>query len=279
MSSNTVLSQDDFNKIRDLICERTGMYFDDRKLSFLEKRIQDRMKKLGIDTFFNYFFNIKFGENSTELQFLIDMITTNETYMFREYEQLESFANSCLPEVLKEKKTRGNNEIKIWSAGCSTGEEAYTLAVILRECLEDIDQWNVSIYATDIDTSVLKKCEAAIYSERSVKEMPTEYFARHIKIVPGGYMISPDTKKLVKPMHLNLMDRASMRGMRGFDFIFCRNVLIYFDDNGRKEVVDNFYNSLNHNGYIFLGHSESVGRITTAFRLKRMGGFLVYCKS
>ncbi|MBF0409707.1 MAG: protein-glutamate O-methyltransferase CheR [Candidatus Riflebacteria bacterium] len=273
------LSHKDFLKIRDFIYEKTGMFFDNQKLDFLEKRVFDRMKAVKAETPFDYLFHIKFGETAQyELQNFIETITTNETYMFREFEQLEVFANHCLPEIVNHKREQRNPELRLWSAGSSTGEEAYTLAIILRECLDDLKNWKISIYATDIDTNVLKHLQRGIYSERSVKEVPTEYFNRHLKKTFGGYMVVPETKSLVTPIHLNLTDYQGMRKIKNIDFVFCRNCLIYFDDASRKAVVDTFYECMNKNGYIFLGHSESVGRITDCFTSRNLGNFLVYYK-
>ncbi len=168
--------------------------------------------------------------------------------------------------------------MRIWSAGCSSGEEPYTLAMILQEVFPQAQSWDCEIVATDIDENMLRKVTAARYGYR-VRQ-------RRSRRIPGKYLIEDGdewivrrrTAALVQARHLNLHDRMAMRAMRGFDFIFCRNVLIYFDDLSRKAVVDHFYNALNPGGYIFLGHSESVGRVTTAFKLKRFETHLVYVK-
>jgi chemotaxis protein methyltransferase CheR len=198
--------------------------------------------------------------------------------MFREYDQLQAFANHCLPEVLSAKQSRGERTLRIWSAGCSSGEEPYTLAMILQEVFPQAQSWDCEIIATDIDENMLRKAVAARYGRRSVNEVPGEYRQKYLIEDGDEYVVRRRTATLVQTFHLNLHDRMAMRAMRGFDFIFCRNVLIYFDDLSRKAVVDHFYNALNPGGYVFLGHSESVGRVTTAFRLKRFENHLVYVK-
>lgn len=208
---------------------------------------------------------------------LINSLTTNETYFFREFEQLKSFAEHCLPGVL-DRKTR-NRDINIWSAGCSTGEEAYTLSIILLEMLDNYNKWNINIYATDINTEVLKKAERGVYSERSVKYVPREYFAKYFTGKTEEWKVAPDVKRNVKFENVNLINNGAAKFYKNIDFIFCRNVLIYFDDNSRKRVVNSFYESLNIGGYIFLGHSESMSRISTAFTPKRRGGWIVYEKA
>jgi chemotaxis protein methyltransferase CheR len=212
------------------------------------------------------------------MQALANLITTNETYMFREYEQLEAFAHACLPEVVEAKKAQGDRSLRIWTAGCSSGEETYTIAIIVREVFPEIVAWDMQILATDIDEQRLAMAQAGVYGERSMKNVPPEYLDRHFVRQGSDWRVKPRTRSLLTIQHLNLNDRPQMRQMRAFDFIFCRNVLIYFDDASRKAAVDHFYNALSPGGFLFLGHSESVGRISSAFRLRRMGEHLVYMK-
>jgi len=273
------MTSEQYTRLRDLIYQRLGLFFEDSKVYFIKRRIERRITALQLEKVDEYIFYLRFcDETGREMQELANLITTNETYMFREYEQLESFSNYCLPEILEEKRKRGNRSLRIWSAGCSSGEEPYTLAILLREIIANIDEWEVEIVATDIDSNMLEAVEAANYGDRSVKDVPEAYFDRHLIAVPNGFRVRLETKRLVSSRHLNLNDRMSMRAMRGFDFVFCRNVLIYFDDASRKSVVDHFYSALNPGGYIFLGHSESIGRISSAFTLVRRGDFLTYRK-
>jgi chemotaxis protein methyltransferase CheR len=197
--------------------------------------------------------------------------------MFREFEQLAGFADVCLPELVTAKLKTSDRRIRIWCAGCSSGEEAYSLAIIVREVFPDSKNWDVRITATDIDENMLQLARNAVYGDRSVKGVPDAY-SKHLVPSVTGFKIHPDTARLVYPEKLNLNDPQQMKAMRSYDFIFCRNVLIYFDDESRRTVVNHFYDSLNSKGYIFLGHSESVGRITSAFRLKKSGGHLLYAK-
>ena len=274
------LALKDFATIRDEVYRQLGLYFEDSKVYFIQKRLEKRMETLGVESFADYAFLLRFGDKSgKEMQALANLGTTNETYMFREFEQLQAFADHCLPMILKPREAANDRKLRIWSAGCSSGEEPYTLAIILKEVMHDFRMWDIKIKATDIDQVRLEMARRAVYDERSVKEIPPEYFDRHITRLPAGYYgIKPETAKLVELEHLNLSDRMAMRAMRQFDFIFCRNVLIYFDDASRKAVVDHFYNALKPGGFIFLGHSESIGRISTSFKLLRVGQHLVYRK-
>jgi chemotaxis protein methyltransferase CheR len=273
------LSVEQFQRLSQHIYQRLGLHFDDKKIYFLKTRVAKRMAALGMDDPKDYVFMVSYADpQGLEMQALANLITTNETYMFREYEQLQAFANHCLPEVLSAKQDCGNKALRIWSAGCSSGEEPYTLAMILQEVFPQHQSWNCEIVATDIDENMLRKVAAARYGQRSVNDVPDAYRDKYLIERGGEYLVRPRTAALVQPIHLNLHDRMAMRAMRGFDFIFCRNVLIYFDDLSRKAVVDHFYNSLNRGGYVFLGHSESVGRVTAAFKLRRFEEHLVYMK-
>ena len=261
------------------IYQKLGLHFDEKKTYFLKTRVSKRMEALGLDDPKDYLFKISYADkDGAEMQALANLITTNETYMFREFEQLQAFANFCLPEVLSAKQARGDKTLRIWCAGCSSGEEAYTLAMLVQEVFPQSENWDCKIVATDIDENMLKKVAAASYGDRSVHDVPEEYRKKYLVEAGENYLVRKRTAALVEPRHINLHDRIALRTMRGFDFVFCRNVLIYFDDASRKAVVDHFYSALNPGGYIFLGHSESIGRVTTAFKLKRFENHLVYVK-
>jgi chemotaxis protein methyltransferase CheR len=180
--------------------------------------------------------------------------------------------------VIERKRLTRDRALRIWCAGCSSGEEAYTLAIILQEVFPEIAEWDARITATDIDEERLEMAKGGTYGERSMKHVPPEYLRRHFKQERDFCRVKPETRSMVEFQHLNLNDRSQMRKMRSWDFVFCRNVLIYFDDASRKAATENFYNALCPGGFIFLGHSESVGRISSAFKLRRMGDHLVYSK-
>jgi chemotaxis protein methyltransferase CheR len=273
------LSLEQHGRLRRLIYDQLGLSFDSQKIYFLSKRVATRMECLELDDPAEYLMHLAYNDSSgAEMQALANLITTNETYMFREYEQLEAFANACLPEVIARHEAQGDRSLRIWSAGCSSGEEVYTLAMIVQEVFPAIADWEVQILATDLDQKRLEMAIAGVYGERSMKYVPQEYLDRHFKRQGEEWRVAKRTRSIVTIQYLNLNDRPQMRKMRAFDFIFCRNVLIYFDDASRKAAVDHFYNALNPAGFLFLGHSESVGRISSAFRLRRMGEQLVYMK-
>ncbi len=270
------LSPDDYQKVRTLIYKETGMLFEEKKDYYLLSRIENRMAATGVATFKEYYNGLVFGDRLGELSRFIEAVTINETYFFRDYPQLQGFADRVLPKVAERKKAKGDKTLRVWSAACSTGEEPYSLAIILRECLDDSHDWDLHITATDIDTQVLQKAQAGLYGERSVKDTPVAYRQKYMFQVDGGYRVTNALKEMIEFQQVNLVDRLAMRRMRSYDVIFCRNVLIYFDDESRKKVISSLYDSLAPGGYLFLGHSESVGRITAAFELEKMGDFLCY---
>ncbi|MEQ8174308.1 MAG: protein-glutamate O-methyltransferase CheR [Syntrophomonadaceae bacterium] len=272
------LSIEDFINLRNLIYERTGMQFGENKIYYFKKRIQKRMEYRDIHKVAEYIRYLKmFDRDNREFQDLINLITVNETYFFREFEQLAIFGENCLQETLEKKRASGDKTLRVFSAACSSGEEPYTLAIILREMLDDFKSWNVLVKGVDIDENVLTAALKAEYDSRSVKDVPPDYLERYFNRLGGGvYRVKQEIRDLVSFEHVNLMDRRALRNERNYDFIFCRNMLIYFDDQSRKQVVERFYTMLNRGGFIFLGHAESLSRITTSFKIKRIDGFTVY---
>lgn len=265
-------------RLRDLIYGHSGLFFEDKKLYFLTRRVDQRMEEVGATSAQDYFQMLRYGADTSELQLLCEAVTTNESYLFREYPQLKVFAEVCLQEVLAEKRKRGDCHLRIWSAACSTGDEVYTLAIILREMIDDFDDWVISLIGTDIDRQALRTARAGLYQERSLKDVPTAYRQRYFQQEGFNSRVAPAISRMVQFRQANLIDADVARVMSSQDFIFCRNVLIYFDDASRCRVMDLLYDALCSGGYIFLGHSESVGRITSAFRLVRRADQLVYMK-
>ncbi len=253
------------------------MVFDDRKRTFVQSRITRRLAAVGCSTPREYYRYLRYQDNSgEEFQNFVETLTTNETYFFREYPQLECFANHALPTILEAKRKAHDYRLRIWSAACSTGDEPYTLAIILKACLEDFHKWKIEILATDIDTNVLATAKNGVYSARAVKDVPKTYLQKYFQEDSNRYTLSEEIKKMVSFSQVNLFDRKSMRTFRRCDFIFCRNVLIYFDDESRRKVLSSFYDSLMPGRFIFLGHSESVGRISAAFEMISLGGRITY---
>ncbi len=270
----------DFKSLQSLIYKRAGLHFEEQKLYFIKKRVSKRANALGYSNIKDYIRHLQcIDSDNKEFQELINSITINETYFFREFDQLAIFGEVLLLELEEEKKRRGDRNIRIWSAACASGEEPYTLAIIIREMLDDFRSWNIEVLGSDINTDVLDKAKKGFYTDRAVRDVPIDYLEKYFTPTRNGYLINSAIKKMVEFKKINFMDRESMDKQKNIDFIFCRNALIYFDEDSSKKVVFNFFNSLNLGGYIFLGHSESISRISSAFTLKRKRDYIVYQKN
>ena len=269
------LSPLEYQHLTEFIYQKTGLRFAAGKEYYLNARVGKRLQELGVDNFRQYFNFLRFGSPEKELELLINSITVNETYFFREYNQLKCFAEEVLPLLAKELKA--GERLKVWSAGCSSGEEPYTLAIILTEMLE-VSGINFEVHGTDINTLALHKAKKGCYEKRSLREMPEEYLQKYFLPKDALYQVRPQLKEHVHLYQLNLKDEKAMEAMRGFHSIFCRNVLIYFDDQSRREAALGFYRALLPGGFIFLGHSESMGRISNLFKPLRFKEAIIYQK-
>jgi len=275
------LSQDDFVKIRDFIYEKSGMFFADSKKYLVEDRICRRMNEMLIDKFDNYYYFIKYDPGKEqELVKLFDEVTTNETYFYRNLPQIEALQDAILPEIIEQKKKSGSKTLKLWSAACSSGEEPFTMAMVLEEILgPSIKTWNIQILATDISNAILEKAATGVYNKNSLRSLPPDKLPKFFNSYgENDYKVKDHIKNMVEFQNVNLIDRMKMRMIRDFDVIFCRNVLIYFDVESKKQVISSLYNSLTNNGYLFIGHSESLHGISTAFKLVHLKNAMVYKK-
>ncbi len=271
-----ILTDELYDKFVKMIYKETGIFYEYNKKYYVHKRIEKRAQIFGLDSLNEYFIMLRCTENSSEFYKLINDLTVNETYYFRDFPQLRNFAEDILPVFEKENIYR--KKLKLWCAACSTGEEAYTLAIILLEMLDDPEEWDLQILATDINSEVLRRAKIGLYDARAIKEVPPEYLKKYFTKRLDKYSINPEVKKLVTFKQINLMDEEAMCNISGCDFIFCRNCLIYFDEESRRNVVSRFYHMLKPGGYLFLGHSESVGRISSAYKVNRMGDTIVYTR-
>lgn len=271
-----ILSDELFDKFTKLIYKKTGIYYEYSKKYYVEKRIEKCAERLEVESLNDYYMMLKFSDDSVEFDKLINELTVNETYFFRDFPQLRNFAEDVLPIIVREKGNR--KKIKIWSAACSTGEEPYTLSIILQEMLDKPEEWDIEILASDINTEVLKSARIGLYESRSIRDVPDEYLEKYFTRWQDKYLINLNARKPVTFKRINLMDEYELKNLIGYDAIFCRNCLIYFDDESRKSVLSSFYESLNPGGFIFLGHSESVGRFSSAFKVQKIGDTIVYSR-
>jgi chemotaxis protein methyltransferase CheR len=271
------ISDDDFEKFREYFYRRTGIQFESSKRYFVDKRLLDRMAATGFATFRSYFAMLRFQASGEELQALTNSMTVNETYFFREEYQFECLVKSMLPEVVARKTDDG--PIRIWIIPSSSGEEPYTVAICLLERWAQINDYDVEIISSDIDTRILEQAQAGLYSDRSVQQVPKAYLQKYFRHTPRGYQICDDLRNSIAFTRVNLMDPADVRPYRNFDVIFCRNLLIYFDDLSRKQAAETFFDALRPGGFICLGHSESMSRISSLYKIRKFPAAIVYQKA
>jgi chemotaxis protein methyltransferase CheR len=274
------LTDKDFETFRDFIYSHCGIYFHTSKKYFLESRLARRMEVTGQQSHTAYFALLRNGANKDEMAKLLDEITTNETCFFRNPPQLKAIENVLLPEIVAAKGKIGFRKLRIWSAGSSSGEEAHTMAMILLEKRPTIlKDWIIEIVGTDINETVIAQAREGVYSAYSVRNTPDLYKKKYFREESEGrFVLSPEVKKLVTFNHLNLYEDSKMVFMKSFDFIFCANVLIYFDIASKAKVVQHFYNNLQPYGYFFVGQSESLHGVNDKFKTVHFPGGFGYKK-
>ena len=275
--TDKTISQEDFLKFREFFYRKTGILFENSKRYFVDKRLIERIEATDSDNFRNYFITLRFETSGEELQTLTNLMTVNETYFFREEYQFKCLVSAILPEIIARKKD--NRPIRIWSMPSSSGEEAYSIAMYLLEYWPGIDQWDIEIISSDIDTKILAQARKGNYSDRSVQKLPKHLLAKYFTHDSEGYQICDDLRQAVEFTRVNLMKTADVRSYRGFDVIFCRNLLIYFDDLSRRAAADTFFDALNPGGFLCLGHSESMRRISSLYQVRKFSDSVVYQKS
>ena len=271
------LSPEDFARFREFYYRKTGNWFDEAKRYYVDKRVLARMRSTGCNSFREYFVRLRFDADGSELQALINSMTVNETYFFREEYQFQCLARSMLPQIAARK--RPGDTIRIWSLPCSTGEEVYSLAIYLLEYWSQVDDYDVEIVGSDIDTAALDRAREGIYDRRPVHALPDSVLRRYFRrLADGRHQILGGIRDSVRLTRVNLEDPLETRSYRGFDVVFCRNLLIYFDDAARRRAAETLFDALNPGGYICLGHSEFMSRISPLFRPARFPEAIVYQK-
>lgn len=271
------INEDEYCAFRELFYRRTGIWFEDSKRYFVDRRLAERIRATDSENFRRYYLRLRFSENDPEWQTLTNAMTVNETYFFREMHQLDCLVNFMLNEIAAGKTEGGR--IRIWSVPSSSGEEPYSVAIYLLERWPDLERYTVEILASDIDTQILEQARRGVYSQRSVQHLPQSCLRKYFRPLPNGeYQICDDLREAVAFSPVNLMDPAVTRQFRNVDVIFCRNLLIYFDDASRRTAAEVFYDALNPGGFVCLGHSESMSRISSLFTVRRFPDAIVYQK-
>jgi chemotaxis protein methyltransferase CheR len=253
--SKPLLNLRDFLQISQIVYEHCGIRLSSGKEQLVRSRLIKRLRALGVKSFDDYLKHVKADQTTQEFDAMIDCLTTNKTSFFRENHHFDYLRNKILPSL----KRRGNG-LRIWSAGCSSGEEAYSIAMLLNEEFTAVDKSNIKILATDISSGILEKARYGEYETESIKDVPALFLVKYFSLVQTGssaiYRVHDTLRTMVRFARLNLMDAWPMKGP--FDVIFCRNVMIYFDASVQRNLVQRFYELLNPGGHLLVGHSESL---------------------
>ena len=274
------VSNDEFTQLRDFIYEQCGIYIAETRKYLVENRLGNRLKELNLKNFGEYYYYLRFDANRrAELPKLFEVITTNETSFYRNPPQLQVFQEVVLTQELEKLRKAGTRKLRIWSAGCSTGEEPYTLAMILHEVLKsEISLWDIKITANDLSEAVLHAARRGVYSEYALRTTPQDIISKYFKKDGANFHVDPKLKNLISFGHINLSDRTMLRRLERSHIVFCRNVIIYFDDGMKQQVIESFYDNLLPGGCLLIGHSESLHNISRAFKPEHHVGTIVYRK-
>jgi chemotaxis protein methyltransferase CheR len=268
------VTQEEVRRFCEFLYRRTGMLFSDNKRYYIDRRLAERIAATGSPSFQAYFAMLR-SDADHEIEYLVNAFTVNETYFYREDRQLSCMTSHLLDALLSRKKF--GESIRIWSIPCSTGEEPYSIAIWLMENWTEVDRYNIEIVGSDIDTRALKAATEGVYGNRALMRLSQSVINRYFESADDGrYRIDQGLRNSIQFTPANLIDPLDMRRFGAFDIIFCRNVLIYFDDASRRTAAENLYDCLLPGGYICLGHSETMSRISTLFRVCRFSDAIVY---
>jgi chemotaxis protein methyltransferase CheR len=274
------LSPEDFSLFQELLIETSGLRFDEGRTQSLHQALWQRLQHRGYDSYREYYNLLKFHpEGHLEIRELFDLITIGETYFFRNKAQFDVLMRFVLPEIIQRKLASGEKCIRAWSAGCSRGDEAYSIAIAMIEVFPSFEEWRVSVLGTDINRKGLACSEDAVYGEKDIGHLPKEYVDKYFVRNGSAYHLRDDVKALVEFEYHNLArDPCLHEKMQNVDILFCRNVIIYFDPETTQRVIENFYNCLAPDGYLFLGHTETLWQITNRFERVEFPQTFIYKK-
>lgn len=266
------LSDEYFNKFKDYIHQKSGIFFDNVNRSILESRLRERMRQKEIADAGEYYNLVLTNQKETET--LLDSVTTNLTKFFRNEKQFSALREFVIPDIIERNKKSGNNTVKIWSAGCSTGEEPYSIAMdVLAQAPSG---WTLNILSSDISLKSLMKAKTGYYPKERCEGIPKDFLAKYMEEEKEGYKVKAE---LIGSIRFDYHNLKHDNGERDFDIIFCRNVIIYFDKAEQERIVGHFYKCLKNPGYLFLGHSESLFGMQTLFKPEKIGESILYKKS
>jgi len=268
------VTKEEFGRLCEFVYRRTGMVFTEAKRYYVQRRVNDRMAATGATSFASYFARLR-SDVKGEVEQFINAFTVNETYFYREDHQLQCLTNDILPARIRDK--RKGDPLRIWSIPCSTGEEPYSIAMWLLDNWPQVDAFDIEIIGSDIDTKVLRAAEAGVFGRRALMRLTPDTIGRYFhQLDDERWVILDDLRQSVRFTPVNLVEPGDTRPHGQFDVIFCRNVLIYFDDASRRIAAENLFENLAPGGFICLGHTESMSRISPLFDVRRYADAIVY---
>jgi chemotaxis protein methyltransferase CheR len=275
-SESLALPNNAFVILRDLIMEKTGIYFEESKRDMLADKLSGRVLECGFSSFLDYYYMLKYDwDSKDEWKAVLDLITVKETYFWREYDHIDALLNHVIPDF---HKRQTGESLKIWSSACSTGEEPLSILMAI-----DMAGWlkkiKVELTASDASRMAVNSAKSGVFRDRSMRNLPDEVKERYFRNKNGLWHIEPSLVSMIKWDVINLKNDEERESVKGQDVIFCRNAFIYFREDSIKKVAEGFYNQLNIPGYLFLGVTESLFRITSSFSLTELGKTFVYKKS
>jgi chemotaxis protein methyltransferase CheR len=274
------ISDEEFRKLRDFIYGKCGIFVDDKRKYLFETRLGPRLSALGAKSFSEYYQVLTLSpDKDRELANLFELVTTNETSLYRDTRQLDGVRTSIIGRILKEQRAKGRFELNIWSAGCSSGEEPYTLSILLHEELgPELRKWRIQITGVDLSPAMVAKAKAGVYQDYAFKTTPEAIRKKYFYPVDGGLKVMESVASLASFQQMNLNDPVALKRIPKSHVVFCRNVIIYFDDAMKQKVVSAFYDNLLPGGVLVLGHSETLHKISSAFKPMLLPGAMAYEK-
>jgi len=280
MKSMKLLSEYEFSLFQRLLVEKSGLFFDEDRKDGLSMAISERLEKFEYGNFEEYYHFLQGDpEGMQEFKNLLNLVTIGETYFFRNKPQMDALIKFVLPEIIKRKENDLYKKIRVWSAGCSRGDEPYSIAMAIMEILPDYKEWEISILGTDINQESLKIAYAAAYSGRDIEYISPVYLKKYFDKTKNGYVVKSEVKRVVDFKYHNMAkDFFNEKKMSELDIVFCRNVTIYFDFEIIKDVVNKFYDCFGENGFLFMGHAETLWQITDKFKAIEFPKTFVYKK-
>lgn len=276
MAEGAQITEEEFRRLCEFLYRRTGMVFTEAKRYYVERRVKDRMSATEAVSFSSYFARLR-SDMRGEVEQFVNAFTVNETYFYREDHQLKCLTNDLLARLTAGRPR--SRSLRIWSTPCSTGEEPYSIAIWLLENWPQVDAYDVEIVGSDIDTQALEAARQGVFGKRALMRLSSDLIAKYfVSLGEDHWRVLEDLRQSVRFTPVNLIEQSETRGHGVFDVIFCRNVLIYFNDASRRIAAENLYESLVPGGYICLGHTESMSRISPLFEVRRYADAIVYQK-